>query len=96
MQKKYKVEIENVTNEVLEKLRSANVDFVLYEINEGRKYSDVFACTPNFKTTEVILKTVNEIDEKEYTEQELANHCGKLQKKMGYEMTKVVKLDQEV
>ena len=67
--KQYRVEINNVTAEVLAALEG--VDYKLYEINEVRKSSESFACTSNFATTELLLKSVETIDNKEYKEQEL-------------------------
>ena len=88
--KQYRVEINNVTAEVLAALEG--VDYKLYEINEVRKSSESFACGSNFATTELLLKPVNAIDDKEYTDQQLKNYCAGLQKNIPHVMTKEVRL----
>ena len=88
--KQYRVEINNVTAEVLTALEG--VDYKLYEINEVRKSSESFACTSNFATTELLLKSVNEIDDKEYDPQELKNYTAKLSRNIPHVMTKEVRL----
>ena len=93
MLKKYTIEIDNPTTEVLAALKAANIDFTLYEVNEVRKSSESFACTSNFATTEIILKPVTEMDGTEYTDQQLKNHCAGLQRELyGKAMEKIVKL----
>ena len=88
----YKIEAEG-TSENIAALKAANIDFTLYEVNEVRKSSESFACTSNFATTEVILKSVTEMDGTEYTDQQLKNHCAELQKNLyGKPMEKIVKL----
>ena len=88
--KQYKIEISNVTAEVLAALEG--IDYKLYEVNEVNKGSSVFAHHSNFKFTELLLNPVTELDTAEYTKDELANHCGKLLRNMPYKMTKEVRL----
>ena len=92
MLKKYTIEIDNPTTEVLAALKAANIDFTLYEVNEVRKSSESFACRSNFATTEIILNPVSEMDTNDYEEQTLKNHCAELQKNMPHVMTKEVRL----
>ena len=89
--KQYRIEIE-ANAENIAALKAANIDFTLYEVNEVRKSSESFACGSNFATTEVILKPVNEIDDKEYEEQELKNYTAKLSRNIPHVMTKEVRL----
>ena len=90
--KQYKIEIDEVTTDILTALQNANINYKLYEVNEVNKGSDVFAHTSNFAFTEIILNPVTEMDTTEYTDQELKNHTGKLLRNMPYEMTKEVRL----
>ena len=93
MLKKYRIEIDNPTTEVLAKLKAANIDFTLYEVNEVKRCSDSFASGSNFATRELLLKPVTEIDTTEYEEQALKNYCAGLQRNLyGKSMEKVVKL----
>ena len=91
MKKSYQIEVP-ATAENIAALEAANIDFTLYEVNEVRKASESFACGSNFKTTELILKPVEEMDTAEYTDQQLKNYCAGLQKNLPHVMTKVVKL----
>ena len=91
MKKSYKIEVP-ATAENKAALEAANIDFTLYEVNEVRKASESFACGSNFKTTELILKPVEEMDTAEYTDQQLKNYCAGLQKNLPHVMKKVVKL----
>lgn len=91
MKKSYKIEVP-ATAENKAALEAANIDFTLYEVNEVRKASESFACDSNFKTTELILKPVEEMDTAEYTDQQLKNYCVGLQKNLPHVMEKVVKL----
>lgn len=91
MKKSYKIEVP-ATAENKAALEAANIDFTLYEVNEVRKSSESFACGSNFKTTELILKPVEEMDTAEYTDQQLKNYCAGLQKNLPHVMKKVVKL----
>ena len=89
--KQYRVEINNVTAEVLTALEGVN--YKLYEVNEVRKSSESFACGSNFATTEIILKETDQMDDKEYTDQQLKNYCAGLQKDLyNKPMEKIVKL----
>lgn len=88
--KQYRVEINNVTAEVLTALEGLN--YKLYEVNEVKKCSESFASGSNFATTELLLKSVNEIDDKEYEEQELKNYTANLTRNIPHVMTKEVRL----
>lgn len=91
--KEYRVEINNVNAEVLAALKNSGVEFTLYEVNEVKRESGSFAGGSNFATTELLLKSVNKIDNKDYEEQELKNYCAGLQRNLyGKSMEKVVKL----
>lgn len=92
MKKSYKIEVP-ATAENIAALKAANIDFTLYEVNEVKKGSDEFAYHSNFKFTELLLNSVDAIDDTEYTKEELKNHTGKLLKNMPYVMEKIVKLD---
>lgn len=93
MKKSYKIEINNVTAEVLTALKGANVDFTLFEVNTVKEGSGDFANRANFDFKEVILKSVTEIDNSDHTEQELKNHCAGLQGQLyNRPMEKIVKL----
>ena len=92
MLKKYRIEIDNPTTEVLAALKAANIDFTLYEANVVRKSSESFACGSNFATTELILKPVIELDTTEYEEQALKNYTANLSRNLPYTMEKIVKL----
>ena len=91
MKKQYKIEI-TATAENIAKLKAANIDFTLYEVNEVRKSSESFACGSNFATTELLLKPVNEIDDKEYDPQELKNYTANLTRDIPHVMEKIVRL----
>ena len=91
MKKSYQIEVP-ATAENITALTNANIDFTLLEVNEVRKSSESFACGSNFATTEVILKETDQMDDKEYTDQQLKNYCAGLQKNLPHVMTKVVKL----
>ena len=89
--KQYRVEINNVTAEVLTALEGLN--YKLYEVNEVKRESGSFASGSNFATTELLLKEVNEIDTTDYTAQQLKNYCAGLQKDLyNKPMEKIVKL----
>lgn len=89
--KQYKIEA-TATAENIAALKEAGVDFTLYEANEVKRCSDSFASGSNFATTELILKSVNEIDDKEYDQQELKNYTANLSRNIPYVMEKIVKL----
>ena len=92
MKKSYQIEVP-ATAENIAALKAANISYQLFEVNEVRKSSESFACGSNFKTTEIILNPVTEMDTGEYTDQQLKNHCAGLQKDLyGKSMTKIVKL----
>ena len=91
MKKSYQIEVP-ATAENITALTNAKIDFTLLEVNEVRRSSESFACGSNFKTTELILKPVEEMDTAEYTDQQLKNYCAGLQKNLPHVMTKVVKL----
>ena len=91
MKKFYQIEVP-ATAENITALTNANIDFTLLEVNEVRKSSESFACGSNFATTEIILKETDQMDDKEYTDQQLKNYCAGLQKNLPHIMTKVVKL----
>ena len=88
--KQYRIEINNVTAEVLQALEGLN--YKLYEVNEVKRESGSFASGSNFATTELLLKEVNEIDEKEYDPQELKNYTANLSRNIPHVMTKEVRL----
>lgn len=87
----YRIEVEG-TSENIAALKAAGVEFKLLEVNEVLQGCDVFARTPNFKFTEIILNPVEEVDATEYTDQQLKNKAGQLLKNLPYEMTKEVRL----
>ena len=91
MKKSYQIEVP-ATAENITALTNANIDFTLFEVNEVRKSSESFACGSNFATTEIILKETDQMDDKEYTDQQLKNYCAGLQKNLPYVMTKEVRL----
>ena len=91
MKKSYKIEVPATAGNIAA-LDAASIDYTLYEVNEVRNGSDVFAHHSNFKFTELLLNPVETIDNTEYTKDELANHAGKLLKNMPYKMTKEVRL----
>ena len=90
--KEYRVEINNVTAEVLTALEGANSSFKLYEVNEVKAGSGDFANGANFHFKELLLNPVAEMDTTDYDEQLLQNHCAELQKNMPHVMTKEVRL----
>ena len=88
----YRIEVEG-TSENIAALKAANISYQLFEVNEVRKSSESFACGSNFKTTEIILNPVSEMDTNDYEEQTLKNHCAGLQRELyGKAMEKIVKL----
>ena len=92
MKKSYQIEVP-ATAENITALTNANIDFTLFEVNEVRKSSESFACGSNFATTEIILKETDQMDDKEYTDQQLKNYCAGLQRELyGKAMEKIVKL----
>ena len=90
MLKRYRIEIDNPTAEVLQALEGVN--YKLYEVNEVRKSSESFASGSNFATTELILKPVIELDTTEYEEQALKNYTSNLSRNIPHVMTKEVRL----
>ena len=88
--KQYRVEINNPTAEVLQALEGLN--YKLYEVNEVKRESGSFASGSNFATTELLLKEVNAIDDKEYDPQELKNYTANLTRNIPHIMTKEVRL----
>ena len=90
--KQYRIGIDEVTTDTLTALQNANIDYKLYEVNEIRKSSESFACGSNFATTELLLKSVETIDNKEYKEQELKNYTANLSRNIPHVMEKIVKL----
>ena len=88
--KQYRVEINNPTAEVLQALEGLN--YKLYEVNEVKRESGSFASGSNFATTELLLKEVNEIDDKEYDPQELKNYTANLTRDIPHVMEKIVRL----
>ena len=89
--KQYRVEINNVTAEVLTALEGVN--YKLYEVNEVKTGSGDFASGANFHFKELILNPVQSMDTTDYDEQLLQNHCAELQKNLyGKPMEKIVKL----
>lgn len=90
--KEYRIGV-TATAENIAALKAANISYQLFEVNEVRKSSESFACGSNFKTTEIILNPVTEMDTAEYTDQQLKNHCAGLQRELyGKAMEKIVKL----
>ena len=89
--KQYKIEI-TATAENIAALNAANIDFTLYEVNEVKRESGSFASGSNFATTELLLKPVNEIDDKEYDPQELRNYTANLTRNIPHVMEKIVRL----
>ena len=88
--KQYRVEINNVTAEVLQALEGLN--YKLYEVNEVKRESGSFASGSNFATTQIILRPVKEIDTTDYSPQQLKNHAANLSRNIPYVMEKIVKL----
>ena len=88
--KQYRVEINNVTAEVLTALEGLN--YKLYEVNEVKTGSGDFASGANFHFKELILKPVTEIDTTDYKEQELKNYTANLSRNIPHVMTKEVRL----
>ena len=88
--KQYRVEINNPTAEVLQALEGLN--YKLYEVNEVKRESGSFASGSNFATTELLLKPVNAIDDKEYDPQELKNYTANLTRNIPHIAEKIVKL----
>lgn len=91
MKKSYRIEI-TATAENIAALEAANITYQLYEVNEVRKASESFACGSNFKTTELILKAVTEMDTANYDPQTLKNYSSNLQRNLPHVMEKIVKL----
>ena len=88
--KQYRVEINNPTAEVLQALEGLN--YKLYEVNEVKRESGSFASGSNFATTELLLKEVNEIDDKEYDPQTLKNYTANLTRNIPHIAEKIVRL----
>ena len=91
MKKQYKIEV-TATAENIAALKEAGVEFILYEVNEVKRESDSFAGGSNFATRQLILKEANEIDDKEYDQQQLRNYTANLSRNLPYTMEKIVKL----
>ena len=90
--KQYKIEA-TATSENIAKLKNSGVEFTLYEVNEVKRESGSFAGGSNFATRQLILKETNEIDDKEYTPQQLRNYTANLSRNLyGKPMTKEVRL----
>ena len=89
--KRYRIETE-ATDTNITALKAANIDFTLYEVNEVKRESGSFASGSNFATTELLLKEVNEIDDKEYDPQELKKYTANLSRDIPHVMEKIVKL----
>ena len=86
--KEYRIEINNVTAEVLAALEGVN-----YKLNEVKAGSGDFANGANFHFKELILNPVQSMDTTDYDEQLLQNHCAELQKNLyGKPMEKIVRL----
>ena len=79
--KQYRIEVEATTTNIAA-LKAANIDFTLCEVNEGNEGPAKFHHRPNYKSKEVILNPVEEMDTTEYTEQQLAEHYASLEKKL--------------
>ena len=92
MLKKYRIEIDNPTTEVLAALKAANIDFTLYEANEVKRESGSFASGSNFATVELLLKKVDKIDDNQYDPQQLKNYTANLTRNLPHVMTKEVRL----
>ena len=90
MKKSYQIEVP-ATAENIAKLKEAGVEFILYEANVVRKSSESFACGSNFATTELLLKEVNEIDDKEYDPQQLRNYTANLTRNIPHIAEKIVR-----
>lgn len=89
--KQYKIEIDEITTDILTALEGVN--YKLYEVNTVKQGRSDFANRANFDFEEIILKSVTEIDDAEYTDQQLKNYCAGLQKNLyGKPMTKEVRL----
>ena len=90
--KEYRVEITKINEEVLNALKAANIDFILYEANEVKKESDSFAGGSNFATTQIILNPVEEMDTTDYSPKTLKNYTANLSRNIPYTMEKIVKI----
>ena len=90
--KQYRIEIA-ATAENIAALKAANIDFTLCEVNIVKEGSGDFANGSNFGFKEIILKPVTEMDDSDYTDQQLKNYCAGLQRELyGKPMEKIVKL----
>ena len=91
MKKSYRIEI-TATAENIAALKAANIDFTLYEANEVKRESGSFASGSNFATTELLLKPVETIDDKEYDPQQLKNYTANLTRDIPHIAEKIVRL----
>lgn len=91
MKKSYKIEVP-ATAENKAALEAANIDFTLYEANEVKRESGSFASGSNFATTELLLKPVETIDDKEYDPQQLKNYTANLTRDIPHIAEKIVRL----
>lgn len=90
--KQYRVEVA-ATSANIAALKAANIDFTLCEVNIVKEGSGDFANGSNFGFKEIILKSVTEMDDSDYTDQQLKNYCAGLQKNLyGKSMEKIIKL----
>ena len=89
--KEYKIGV-TATAENIAALKEAGVEFTIFEMNEVRRESGSFAGGSNFATRQLILKEANEIDDKEYDQQQLRNYTANLSRNLPYTMEKIVKL----
>ena len=92
MLKKYRIEIDNPTTEVLAALKAANIDFTLFEVNEVKRESGSFASGSNFATVELVLKEVDKIDDNQYDPQTLKNYTANLTRNLPHIAEKIVRL----
>ena len=88
--KEYRVEINNVTAEVLTALEGLN--YKLYEVNEVKRESGSFASGSNFATVELVLKEVDKIDDNQYDPQTLKNYTANLTRNIPHIAEKIVRL----
>ena len=90
MLKKYRIEIDNPTAEVLQALEGLN--YKLYEVNEVKRESGSFASGSNFATVELVLKEVDKIDDNQYDPQTLKNYTANLTRNIPHIAEKIVRL----
>ena len=90
MLKKYRIEIDNPTAEVLQALEGVN--YKLYEVNEVKRESGSFASGSNFATVELLLKKVDKIDDNQYDPQTLKNYTANLTRNIPHIAEKIVRL----